>query len=306
MFEHVRLAISRDKGNQREYSGNKRRWWERGPRHGETSVKFNRREGKLETGSLRSRIIPKFVGYNSARRKQGNKSYGRVYRWSLAVANNRRARLMSSIDTSNNRNEAWHGPWKRTWPYPPPPSPYPSLLKREQTGGIVISLLCPPPTWNAIRLRNDIRVLLYRLVTIRCSSVSRVSFSSLFVRAGFFPVHVHHPSPPPPAPFYDSVPRYLRIKIHSDRSAIYVRLPYVYLPFTPVFPSLFVPSRFPSFRRISFNFSHCLVADSRKSAAFWTEVESTWQTKNIFRKVILSLSWKFVSVRIREKLKKIF
>lgn len=34
------------------------------------------------------------------------------------MANNRRAWPMSSIDTSNNRNEARHGPWKRAWPSP--------------------------------------------------------------------------------------------------------------------------------------------------------------------------------------------
>lgn len=31
----------------------------------------------------------------------------------------------------------------------------------ESRLGIAISLLCPPSTWNAIRLRNDIRVPLY-------------------------------------------------------------------------------------------------------------------------------------------------
>lgn len=38
------------------------------------------------------------------------------------------------------------------------------LLNRKQTREI--SLLCPQLTWNAIRLRNAIHALLYRLVTI--------------------------------------------------------------------------------------------------------------------------------------------
>lgn len=101
---HIKLAISRD------YPCAKNKWHV--SHHGEMSIKFNRCEEKLETGSLRRRIIPKFVDHNNTRRKQGNKSYSRVYRWPLAVTNNRRAWLMSSIDTSNNRNEGRH------WPFP--------------------------------------------------------------------------------------------------------------------------------------------------------------------------------------------
>lgn len=69
---HIKLAISRD------YPCAKNKWHV--SHHGEMSIKFNRCEEKLETGSLRRRIIPKFVDHNNTRRKQGNKSYSRVYR----------------------------------------------------------------------------------------------------------------------------------------------------------------------------------------------------------------------------------
>lgn len=91
------------------------------------------------------------------------------------MANNRRARPMSSIDTSNNRNEARHGPWKRTWPSP---------VEQRTDWGIAISLQCPPSTWNAIRLRNDIRVLFYPPPTL--SSIALLPSPFLF-RLRFFP-----------------------------------------------------------------------------------------------------------------------
>lgn len=99
----------------------------------------------------------------------------------------------------------------------------------ESRLGIAISLLCPPSTWNAIRLRNDIRVVpLYPPPTLS----SRGAFLSSSPFALDFSPNIAH-----------SIS--FRIKIQFDCLAIYVRLPYVYLRSRP-FSSSLVPERNPA------------------------------------------------------------
>lgn len=93
----------------------------------------------------------------------------------------------------------------------------------ESRLGIAISLLCPPSTWNAIRLRNDIRVPLYPPPTLS----SRGAFLSSSPFALDFSPNIAH-----------SIS--FRIKIQFDCLAIYVRLPYVYLRSRRFPPPLFL------------------------------------------------------------------